>query len=239
MLFIAQLFFTHILFSAQTIHVFGDSHSSFCFSNNGKLAPHELSYFQIESNEQQLSIPFSIKWLGSITMHRVGRDGIKFLNLKNHGIQENDIAVFVFGEIDARAHILKQRDEHNRPTEEIINTLVSNYMQTLNENKKQYNNITIISMSIIPPTDRCFNAKHPFYGTLNDRIAVTKQLNEKLKNECVMHGFEFLDIFDLCATPEGALKFEMSDTCVHINFQHNYIIRKKLIDQLLEKKILS
>ena len=101
-----------LLASAQSIHVFGDSHANWGFSNFGK---HHYDY-----NYNTLNIPFSVHWIINKTMHGIGKDGLRVLNIASYNMQENDIAVFVFGEIDARCHIGKQRDEQHRDVDQII-----------------------------------------------------------------------------------------------------------------------
>jgi hypothetical protein len=77
--------------ASPNIHVFGDSHVSE-FSNIPGCLLH---------------------YVGPITMHRIGRDGLNFLDMTSYGVQENEVAIFVFGEIDCRCHIGKQRDKQN------------------------------------------------------------------------------------------------------------------------------
>src|SRR5579872_2784969 len=69
-----------------------------------------------------------IKWTGPTTMHRIGRDGLSFLDLRMKEIEEGATIVFVYGEIDVRCHIGKQRDLFGRKQDEIIDSLARNYL---------------------------------------------------------------------------------------------------------------
>ena len=106
--FIITCFFFQIS-NTSVINVFGDSHGSFMFSNERTQIPrNERSVFSYTDGKKTHKIPFSINWFGSKTMHSIGRDGLMALNLKNFGVSEGDVAVFVFGEVDARCHVGKQ-----------------------------------------------------------------------------------------------------------------------------------
>jgi hypothetical protein len=190
------------------IHIIGDSHS--------------LMFQNIEG--------CVIHHVGQITMHRVGRDGI---NLTNYGIKENDLVVFTFGEIDVRCHIGIQRDKYKRNEKEIINTLAEYFLLSILENKKQFMNINFVICSIVPPTNANYNPEFPFYGALEDRIVLTKQLNKILKNKCELNDFGFLDIYDYYSLKNGELNPAISDGNIHIRYDCNNEIKKHLFDLMI------
>lgn len=192
--------------AAPTIHIFGDSHS-----REFEFVPH-----------------CTVHWLGPVTMHRMGRDGLSFLNLKQSGVEENQIAIFAFGEIDVRCHVGKQRDQFNRELGEVIETLAVMYIYRILENKAQYKNLTCVVYSVTPPTDSGFNPYYPYYGSLEERIMISKLLNRRLAELSDQVGIYFLDVYDDYATPEGSLIPEYSDGTVHINHRTNQFIIKKL-----------
>jgi peptidylprolyl isomerase len=190
------------------IHIIGDSHAFFMFQTIEKCVIHHI---------------------GAVTMHRIGRDGI---NIKNYGITDNEFVVFVLGEIDARCHIGIQRDKYHRNDEEIINALVKNYLQSILDNKQQFMNIHFIVCSVVPPTNAHYNPEFPFYGTLEDRIFLTKQLNRNLKNKCELSDIGFLDIYDYYSLENGELNPAISDGLVHIRSDCNEEIKKDLFDYI-------
>lgn len=219
-----------VIIAAQTIHVFGDSHAHWGFSDNGK---QQYTYDFKDKN-----IPFSVHWLIGKTMFSIGKNGFDVLNIQKFKVSENDIAVYTFGEIDARCHIGKQRDEKQRDVHEIIDSLVNNYIKTIFLNKALYENIYSVVMEVMPPTNKCFNAKIPFYGPLDDRIAITKALNAKLKEACDINNIPFLRTHDIFANPDGTLNPLLSDNCVHMGMKHNYLIKHRLIQLLINLNIL-
>lgn len=209
------------------VHIFGDSHSKACFRFDG--SPYDHIFI-----DNGFEIHFFVHWLGPKTMHSVGRDGLNALNLKKYGVLENDVTVFVFGEIDVRCHIGKQRDHAKRTLEEIIDTLVRNYVKTINQNRAFYRNINCVIVGIVPPTNQTFNAMFPFYGTLEDRVRITRQMNDKLRNVCIQNNIKFLDVYSIYADTDGSLRPSLSDQTVHVGFGQNYPIKKLLIDLLIK-----
>lgn len=171
-------------------------------------------------------------------MHRIGRDGLRGLNIKQLGVQEGDVAVFLFGEIDVRCHIGRQRDEKGRSCSEIIETLVCNYLQTISDNRRNYANLTCVVVSITPPCDRGFNITYPFYGPLSERVAITQELNSCLYKYGQQQDIYFLDVYSMFADSDGSLGFGVSDGIVHINPKYNGPIKEKLVEYLLDKKLL-
>lgn len=197
--------------SSKPIYIIGDSHS--------------LEF---------VGIPHcNIRHLGPITMNRIGRDGLNVLNLKNMGIPDNSIVVFSFGEIDVRCHIGKQRDRENREQDEIIETLVKKYIETILNNTKAYNNLFPVLYSVTPPTDNAFNANFPTYGPLQDRVCIAKHINQKLKDYSIAYQIPFIDVYEQYADKNGILREELSDGNVHINRKHNIHLRKALEEIIL------
>ena len=233
------VFFVHDVLSFQ-IHVFGDSHASFCFSNDRTEIPrNEISWFKYINNTQNnISVEFAIHWFGSKTMFSIGRDSLQILNLKSLGVLDGDVSVFVFGEIDVRCHIGKQRDLHNRELGEVINSLAKSFLEAIKNNQIMFKRLFCVVVSVTPPTNNYFNWVYPYHGTLDDRSNITRQLNSKLKELCNEYGFDFLDIHALYANEEGILDDNVSDGVVHVNPRSNDQIKKSLIDLLITKHSL-
>ena len=162
------------------IHVFGDSHS------------------RIYSSYYLANYICNVYYTGPITMHRVGRDKLTIDQLKelskkhyeeylpkckpeykhmsypsDDKIKEKDVVIFVFGEIDIRNHYAKQI-EKGRNDNEILGSLVNNYIDTILSNSKQYNNVKFGLQSINPPVDeKNLNEpikEYPINGSIEQRI---------------------------------------------------------------------
>ena len=167
-------------------------------------------------------------------MHRVGRDGLQLIDLKKYPINEGDSVIFVFGEIDVRCHIGKQRDIQKRNLEEIIETLTKNYLNSINLNKKTLKNLNTFILSIMPPTNQVFNEHVPYYGSLEDRINITKKLNEKLSILAKENNIIFIDAYSLLSTQKGDLRYDISDKNVHLDLKYNYLIKDIIFQKIIE-----
>ncbi len=211
----------------STTHIIGDSHAHFSFRNDETpryFNKDGIAHYQYKHQNRIIAV----HWIKGKTMYRIGASGLQALNITHYGIQENDVVVFIFGEIDARCHIGKQRDQKNRNLDDIIESLVANYMQTINQNRRLYHTITCVVMEVMPPTNQCYNPEVPFYGSLEDRIIITKKLNESLKIACEQYDILFLPTHNLYANEDGSLNTALSDTFVHIGFTYNYLLKDQL-----------
>lgn len=237
--FINFFFFLYFFFLIYpAVHIIGDSHAAHFFCpqhsylllfqsliDHGKCSFDEI----IAINNEYVKMPVFIHWLGPITMHRIGRDGLEFLNIEKFDVAENDILVFVFGEIDIRCHILKQRDKTHQTEGQIIKVIAENYINTILKNKKKYKNIKCIVCSIIPPVAIDTGDKEfPYYGTLQERIQITKYLNAELIWLCNNNNLLFLDTYRLFANNDGSLNAKYLDDSIHIKCEFNEVVRRML-----------
>lgn len=176
------------------VHVFGDSHS--------------FSFSEIPN--------FEIHWLGPVTMHRIGRDGKSFLNVKNFGVNENDTCIFVFGEIDVRAHIFKQKNL-GREVPEIIEDLSRRYVDVIESIRQDFFSLNCIIYNVTPPCDFHENPSFPRVGSLHDRVQATLQLNKSIQQKCILKSIQFIDLYEILSDREGILRYEISDQTVHVS----------------------
>ena len=235
-IFLSLFFVFFFMQCSAKIHIFGDSHASFCFSNERTAIPrNEHSFYKYTMQEKSIAVEFIIHWFESKTMFRIGRDGLGILNLKNFGVKNNDAAVFVFGEIDARCHIGKQCDVSKRALVEVIDTLARNFLETIQKNRTTFEKLYCVIVSVTPPTNNHYNWVYPYYGSIEDRVAITRQLNSKLKDLSADYGFDFLDIYSLYATSDGILDDNVGDGVVHVNAHQNDKIKQKLLNLLRTK----
>jgi hypothetical protein len=235
--FTALLNFSCAVFPLPTLYIIGDSHASFCFTNQAQAPQHEVTTYTTINGLESVSLSVKIYPFISKTMHRFGRDGLSFINLRDIGVKEKDIVLFVFGEIDARCHIGKQHDLYNHSVSEIITTLVKNYLKSIAQNRALYQTITCLVATVPPPCDLVYNPYYPRYGQLKERIAITQHLNNTLKNICISYNMPVLDIYSLYATPSGELNTAESDGQVHVHPLHNNKAKAALFE-LLKKHSL-
>ncbi len=185
------------------IYIFGDSHANFNFKN--------MPYKHVNLYEN------------SITMHRIGRDGIFKFDPSYNTL--DSIFIMAYGEVDCRCHIGKEV-RNGRLFKEVCSTLVDAYIEKIKKHIPVFKKI--ILCSIVPPTSN----KHlvypegfpfPLLGEDLERIGNTKYVNSLLKEACLLNGYEFLDIYEHYAELDGTLKYESSDKIVHI-IDNEYIL---------------
>ena len=185
------------------IYIYGDSHAHFSFKR--------LSLDHKDYNHQ------------SITMYRIGRDNI-IINYNKEEVQENDIVILAYGEVDCRCHIQRQID-NGRLEDEVIAELVDNYFLTIQSNVEK--NIRVVIVGVIPQTRQYeYESRHgpiqhefPFVGTDADRVRYTDKLNKRLEEKCIETGtgYYYFNPYDYYTREEdGTLKYEFSDYIVHL-----------------------
>lgn len=160
----------------------------------------------------------------SVTMHKVGRDKLEFLDLKQAGIPSDSTVIFLFGEVDCRCHVKRQIEEKGRTMEEVIDTLVDNYVDCIRKNQILLPQLTIILASVVPPVRRLeyealngpLNNGFPFVGTDAERSAFTRYMNNRLAQHAKANDWTFLDIHSEYADVDGMFRYELSDKCVHV-----------------------
>lgn len=192
----------------EDVFVFGDSHSEYCFSGIPRCR---------------------VNWLGPMTMHRVGRDGLGALDFRASGVPEKATVVLVFGEIDIRTHVLRQCDDHGRDLDEVLQTLAANFIRTALANRATYQDLQLVLCSVTPPTTGADDPALPFYGAIETRITATKQLNALLQAQAQAHGMKYLDLYKyFFEYGSGALNRFYADNSVHIRKEFHDLVEYEL-----------
>lgn len=179
---------------SRMIHTFGDSHSSYGWSNIPDLQTHHL---------------------GPILCFSIGRDGIQIRD--GQGVHSGDTVIFCFGEIDCRCHIQKHITEstsyHN-----IIDGIVENYVKRIKEAVEGLHLRTAL-YNVVPPIQKHNteeNPQYPYLGTDEERKAYVLYFNQKLKQKCEEYEFLFFNVYEKYTDENGYLNKSLSDGNVHI-----------------------
>lgn len=156
---------------------------------------------------------------------------------KDDRIKDNDVVIFVFGEIDIRNHYAKQL-QNGRGKSEVLVSLVNNYINTILQNRSQYNKVKFGVQSVNPPVDeKNLNEsikEYPIQGTIKQRIEATLEINKLLKSKCEQHNLLFIDtatyyqnddsLFPVNGLCDKAVPFEMDtrikDQNVHVHIDN-------------------
>jgi hypothetical protein len=155
--------------------------------------------------------------IGPVLAFSFGRDKLERCNIKQLGVNENDIVIFCFGEIDCRAHVHKHiSPDKNYKT--IIKEIVAAYMDGVAANAAQYTNLHICIYNVVPPPEYYIdeNVDFPMRGTSSERKQYVQYFNRILANECKKRNYIFLNTYKYYSTKNGFLNMDLSDGAVHI-----------------------
>ena len=183
------------------IYIYGDSHTVYSFKD--------------------LTLPSMNLSSVSVTMFRIGRDNI-IINFNKDIIQNGDIIILSYGEIDCRCHIQRQINL-GKHEDDIIDELVNNYIRTIQNNTIDMD-VKIIIVGVITPTKQCDYEKihgpilhdFPFIGSDEDRVRYTNKVNKLLQELSDHNNYIYFNPYYYYTRPDGTLKHELSDKTVHL-----------------------
>ena len=177
-------------------YVFGDSHGNYLFARAANAILHCTP---------------------GRTMHRVGRDGAVDM-LQQVEFETNDVAIFTFGEIDIRCHMLQIAASKGWSLQDEAEDLATRYISALTDalSKRSYRPRVGV-MGIVPPIDPLVpNPILPAAGTLAERLVAWFLLNNALKVRTLQAGYTFVAIPRFYQSRNGSLKRRYSDGHAHI-----------------------
>ena len=115
---------------------------------------------------------------------------------------KNTYVLFCFGEVDIRAHLIKQAELQNKQIDIIIKECVDRYINAINKVKP----IRKINKAVFAPIASWSEEKPyegPSFGTNQDRNNVTKKFNEYLEKQCDENNFVFISIYKEMLNKDG------------------------------------
>jgi len=216
------------------IHCIGDSHSA-VFSGEEKMQP-------VWPDRASNLIPYFESYrIGPSTAYQLhNKQSIIESVLLNPSVNENDKLMFCFGEVDIRAHLIKQSNLQNRSINDVVCECVSRYVNALLYYKK-FNKEILIWGPIASWSDKKpyidFQTKEPgpSYGSNIERNNVTKIFNQYLIDLCVENNFQFVSIFEKMLNNDGTTNpYYIMD---HIHLSQNAM--PLIINELKNKNIIS
>jgi len=153
-------------------------------------------------------------------MFRIGRDNI-IINYNKNEVYPGDTIILVYGEVDCRCHIERQK-QLGKTEDDIINELVNKYFQTIKNNIPPQ--ITTIIVGVVPPMnlpeirepDDPENM-YPVLGSNADRVRYTSKTNKLLEELSIANNYFYFNPYEYYTSHEGTLIPELSDSCgIHI-----------------------
>lgn len=200
----------------RTLHTFGDSHA-------GHMPGVNWQTIAIDG------LAIKTHWIGPYCCATFGYRKLNLLNIKDFGVQEGDMVLFSFGEVDCRAHIHKHRENYK----EIINRIVNDYFEAIDANVAQYNNLKTMVFNVVPVARKSIindNPEFPTAGTDDERREYVEFMNFLLKEACARYKYMFFDVYHAYCDEGGFLNEKLSDGNVHIKDGH--YIKEQLMHML-------
>jgi len=159
------------------IHCIGDSHSA-VFSGEEKMQP---TWPEPASN---LLPYFKSYRIGPATAYQIANKQPIIESLINSvNLGPDDKLMFCFGEVDIRAHLIKQSKLQDRPVIDLVVECVSRYIEAISYYKK-FGVPIMIWGPIASWSDEKKYTGGPSFGTNQERNWVTFSFNTALQMEC-------------------------------------------------------
>jgi hypothetical protein len=185
------------------IYCIGDSHSA-VFSGEEKMQP---VWPEFASNK----LPYFKSYrIGPATAYQLHNKKLIIESLLNSlNLTSEDTIMFCFGEVDVRAHLIKQSILQNKSIEKIVNECVLKYIDNIKYYKKY--GVNILCWGVIASWNESKPYNGPSYGTNIERNSVTKIFNNILENACISEKFGYISIFSDMVNTDGSTKEEFLD----------------------------
>lgn len=175
------------------IHCIGDSH---CCIFSGKLLFH--TWNDSDRIDDDILPEFRTYRIGPTTAYHFDSKLETVKNIIDQFVKEGDTVMPCCGEVDCRAHLLKQVELQKLPIEIIVQQCVSKYFEAI-VSLKQYLDAKRINLAVWGPiASFADHIKYPgpFQGTCRDRNAVTQLFTIHLKGLCDQNNIPFGSIFN-------------------------------------------
>lgn len=199
-----------------TLHCIGDSHTSF-FTGYNRIQPEypKIGYSvcsQILTYRIGAPLAYTL-----IDKNNSSKSHEKLFSIITELNPNTDIILLSFGEIDCRAHLLKQAVLKNIEIENVVNTCVDRYLKVIHQIKNL--GFKLIIWNAIPTAigSESNNPEYPYYGTEGERDIVTKMFNELLARKSKNEGYLFLNLFHKILNQKASCRQIYYFDKVHLN----------------------
>ena len=179
------------------IYVFGDSHRA------------RFVHYDNHNNE----VP-RVKPLGrsGLTAHGVGGKP-EYVAGELTWVKDDDVVLFVLGEVDCRVHFYHHHRVTGTPIEELIDNTVERYGTTLC-NLRGYQ---MAVLDVCPAVRQGNVYALEFYASREERARITMMFNQRLSKWCRENGLTLIKIHHLLSDDRGFLKREYEVGDAHVS----------------------
>lgn len=167
--------------------------------------------------------PFVVEHIGPATAHNLISPSSSTKSWENleralrKADPSRDVVLLVFGEIDCRIHVFLQhvRSRRERTTETIVRDTIDRYGQAIERIESLGYRVTVQSVVGAAHQDNIYD--YPHYADLRTRGRIASEFNSVLKQWCLEHGIDYLDVFSAVADNDGILLASMTTDGTHLD----------------------
>ena len=189
------------------IHVIGDSHVM-VFSGKEHI-PDEV--------DDRGFLPFFRTYrLGPYTAYNAAKLRNPIESIIRDNVGPDDSVMLCFGEIDCRAHLVKQSEIQGRSLEDVVAECVGRYAQLFDLKEKCGIRLLVWN---VPASSRedVESGEYSTYGSCVQRNETTRLFDRMLEEECRKRQIVFVSIFDKLVDEEGLTKTWYYADPVHLS----------------------
>jgi hypothetical protein len=213
------------------IHCIGDSHSA-VFSGKEEMQP-------IWPQRSDDITPFFKSYrIGPATAYQL-ENKISIINeiiYSNVNI-ETDYVLFCFGEVDIRAHLIKQMKLQNKTMYEIVKECVDKYFNVLLKYKELG-----VKVIVWGPIASWHESKEytggPSFGSCLERNLVTEEFNRYLEEQCNQNQIKFVTIFHKMIDENKITKSEYLDNWEGCHIHLSQTAMQLILKSFSEKNLI-
>ena len=145
---------------------------------------------------------FKTYWMGPLTAYKAIERKEIMDTLLREDVKAGDKVLLCFGEIDCRAHLVKQAELRKEPLEKVVRQCVENYFELFLALKGL--GYDVMAWNAPPPSMEDIEfGEYSTYGSYSQRLEATWTFNRILKELCGGNDIPFISIFEKLVGPDG------------------------------------
>lgn len=208
------------------IHCIGDSHGS-VFTGKGTKENRFMCTVWPDKGEQ--TIPGMCGYrIGAATAYNLETKKPILTDLLESEVdKDNDYVLFVFGEVDIRAHLIKQQQLQGRVIEDLVDECLDRYFKVILDYKAE--GYRMAAWGPMASTPDVLNYCGPKYGSSIDRNKVGLIFNTGLEKRCDANEVGYASIYHDMLLPNGDTDASLFWDDIHLSQVAMPFIKKALI----------
>jgi len=179
------------------IYCVGDSHAS-VFTGLGERGKDYMTPIYPQQGKNELP-GFKAFNIGPATAYQLGRKKDIIMELLRKEAPSNATVLFCFGEVDIRAHLIKQQTIRKISMSDIVRECVDRYTESLFPFQDQGYDIWVWGPIASNPEELPYKGLQgagPIYGDCVERNQVTRLFNNMMAENCHARSIGFVSIFE-------------------------------------------